>query len=137
MSETAQVTKPIPEPDESSEPFWQATLEGKLLLMKCTDCGAHRLPSRQHCDECLSTAFEWAEASGKGTVRSWGRMHQLYHPGFKDEIPYTLAMVELAEGPRLPTNIVELNGREPTVDMPVELTWERYDDVAIPKFRPA
>jgi uncharacterized protein len=106
------------------------------LLMECTHCGAVRLPSRQHCNNCLSPEFRWKEASGKGSVRSFGKMHQLYHPAFKDEIPYTVAIVELEEGPRLPTNIVDLEGHEVAVGMPVELKWERHDDVALPKFRP-
>jgi uncharacterized protein len=135
MTEATTAPKPIPEPDETSEPFWKATLEGKLLLMKCSDCGGFRLPSRQHCDRCLSAKFEWTPASGRGTVRSFGRMHQVYHPAFAEEVPYTLAIVELEEGPRLPTNIVDLDGREVRVDMPVELTWERHEDVALPKFR--
>lgn len=137
MSETDTPSKPIPEPDESSRPFWEGTLEGKFLLMKCDDCGTVRLPSRQHCDTCLSTAVSWVEASGRGTVRSVGRMHQRYHPGFEADLPYTIATVELEEGPRLPTNIVELEGRDVGIGMPVELTWERHEDVALPKFRPA
>ncbi len=136
MSETTEVPKPIPEPDDESRPFWEGTLEGKLLLMKCSDCGEFRIPSRQHCDNCLSDNYTWAESSGRGVVRSLGVMHQKYHPAFEPEIPYTLAMVELEEGPRMPTNIVELNGREVQVGMPVEVTWERHEDVAVPKFRP-
>lgn len=137
MTEATKVEKPIPEPDASSAPFWEGTLEGKLMLMECGNCGHIRLPSREHCDRCLSTDTRWIEASGRGVVRSFGRMHQLYHPAFKDELPYPLAVVELEEGPRLPTNIVELDDQELRVDMPVQVVWERHEDVALPKFRPA
>jgi hypothetical protein len=64
-------------------------------------------------------------------------MHQRYHPGFADEMPYTIAIVELEEGPRLPTNIVNTGGREVRVGMPVVVEWEKHEDVALPKFRPA
>src|SRR5690606_28166194 len=66
MPEATKPEKPIPVPDASSAPFWEATLEGKLLLMECGDCGHVRLPSREHCDRCLSTNTRWIEASGRG-----------------------------------------------------------------------
>jgi hypothetical protein len=128
--------KPIPEPDESSAPFWEGSLKGELRLMRCSVCNTVRLPSRKHCDQCLSDEYEWVVASGKGTLRTFGIMHQRYHPGFADELPYVVAIVELEEGPRLPTNLVEMGDRDPTVGMPLEITWDKYDDVALPKFRP-
>jgi hypothetical protein len=131
------VTKPIPEPDEASAPFWEGSLRGELRLMKCKRCGIARLPSRKHCDDCLSEEFDWIAASGRGTLRTFGVMHQRYHPGFAEELPYVVAIVELEEGPRLPTNLVELANVEPYVGMPLRVAWERYDDVALPKFKPA
>lgn len=136
MSDEA-IQKPIPEADEESAPFFDGAMQGKLMLMRCNACDAWRLPSRTHCDRCLSAEYRWEEASGRGVVRSFGVMHQLYHKGFEQEIPYTLATVELNEGPRLPTNLVELNGKQAEVGMPVEVTWEKHEDVALPKFRPA
>src|SRR6476619_5848789 len=107
MSDNSQpIGKPMPLPDEESEPFYQGAMEGKLMLMRCLSCQAPRLPSRQHCDVCLSDQYEWFQASGRGTVRTFGIMHQRYHPGFFDEIPYNFAVVELEEGPRIPSNIV-------------------------------
>lgn len=137
MSEPTEAQKPLPEPDEESKPFWDAAMDGRLVLMKCGDCGTWRLPSRQHCDNCLSTKYTWEEASGKGVVRTFGVMHQLYHPGFAAEIPYTLAIVELDEGPRLPTNIVGAKKEDVRVGMPVKVTFEKHEDVALPKFTPA
>lgn len=137
MADAPTISKPIPEPDEDSRPFWEAGMQHKLMLMRCSDCGAHRLPSRAHCDRCLSTEFEWKEASGKGTVRTFGVMHQLYHQGFAQEIPYTVAVVELEEGPRIHTNIINAGNRPVTVDMPVTIAWEDHEDVSLPKFTPA
>jgi hypothetical protein len=129
-------SKPIPEPDDVSAPFWEGSLAGKLRLMRCSACGTARLPSRQHCDSCLSDAYEWIDASGAGKIRTFGVMHQKYHPGFFDELPYTVAIVELDEGPRLPTNIVGLGDRKAVIGMRVMVDWERHEDVALPKFRP-
>jgi hypothetical protein len=128
-------SKPAPEPDDASRPFFEGALEGKLMLMRCDDCGAWRLPSRAHCDVCLSERFSWRQSSGRGVVRTFGIMHQRYHPGF--DYPYNLATVDLDEGPRIVTNIVELGDAELRVGLPVVVTWERLEDVALPKFRPA
>ena len=129
------ISKPLPEADETSVPFFQGAMEGRLMLMKCSDCGAFRIPSRHHCDECLSPNFTWEQASGRGTVRTFGIMHQRYHPGF--QTPYNVTIVELEEGPRITTNIVGISNDAIRVDMPVVLEWERHEDVALPKFRPA
>ncbi|HMO96301.1 MAG TPA: OB-fold domain-containing protein [Tepidiformaceae bacterium] len=128
-------SKPVPEADELSRPFFEGGLDGRLMLMKCTQCGTWRLPSRQHCDACLSDAYTWEQASGRGTIRTFGVMHQKYHPGF--ETPYNVTIVELAEGPRLPTNIVGISNEDIRAGMDVVVDFERYDDVALPKFRPA
>jgi len=137
MTEHATIPKPIPEPDDASRPFFDGAMAGKLLLMKCGACGAVRLPSRQHCDRCLSTNVSWVAASGRGTVRTFGIMHQRYHPAFADDIPYNVTVVELEEGPRLPTNLVGLPNDEIRVGMEVVVDWERHEDVTLPKFRPA
>jgi len=134
VTEQTTIPRPLPEADESSRPFFDGAMEGRLMLMRCSDCGAWRLPARQHCDACLSENYTWEQASGRGTVRTFGIMHQRYHPGF--ETPYNVTIVELEEGPRLPTNIVGAEGEDIRVGMPVVVQFERHDDVALPKFRP-
>jgi uncharacterized protein len=138
MPETATAPqKPIPVADEASEPFFQGAMEGRLMIMRCTSCGTARIPSRTHCDNCLSPDFTWEQASGRGKVHTFAIMHQKYHPAFFDELPYNLAMVELDEGPRLSTNIVGAKNADIRVGMSVVVDFEKYDDVALPKFRPA
>ena len=129
------IPKPLPEPDAASAPFYEGAMDGRLMLMRCSACGTWRLPSRQHCDSCLSTEFTWEQASGRGTLRTFGVMHQRYHPGFAT--PYNVAIVELEEGPRITTNITRVPNDELRVDMAVVVEFERHEDVALPKFRPA
>jgi uncharacterized OB-fold protein len=112
-------------------------MAGKLMIMRCGNCGTARIPSRSHCDNCLSGDFTWEEASGRGTVHTFAVMHQKYHPAFFPELPYNLAVVELEEGPRISTNLVDVRNEDIRVGMPVKVAFERYDDVALPKFRPA
>jgi len=137
MSDQPAISKPLPEPDDASRPFWDGAAAGRLMLMRCNACGTWRLPSRMHCDRCLSTDSRWEQASGRGTVRTFGIMHQRYHPGFANDIPYNVTIVELEEGPRLPTNVVGVSNADIQIGMKVVVDWERHEDVTLPKFRPA
>ena len=75
--------------------------------------------------------------SGRGTVYSFAVVHRVYHPGFADSVPYLVAVVELEEGPRLPTTIVGTPIDDVQCDLPVEVVFEDVtDDVALPTFRP-
>lgn len=130
------VPKPIPMPDEASQPFFDGAREGHLMLMKCGRCAHVRLPSRAHCDNCLSTEVEWVRASGRAVLHTFGVMHQRYHPAFVAEIPYDVSIVELEEGPHMVTNIVDTANEDLRVGMPLEVVFEQHEDVAIPKFRP-
>jgi uncharacterized OB-fold protein len=77
------------------------------------------------------------QASGRGTLRTFGVMHQKYHPAFAPELPYNLAIVELEEGPRIVTNVIGAANEELRVGMPLVVEFERHADSAVPKFRPA
>jgi len=135
---TTDYARPIPGPDEESQPYFDGAREGRLMLMRCDGCGAWRFPARDRCDMCWSTATSWAQASGKGTVYTFGIMHQLYHPGFKDHLPYNVAVIELEEGPRMFANIVGCANEAIRVGMPVEVTFEQLTpEVSLPRFRPA
>ena len=128
---------PIPVADEASEPFYAGAKEGRLMLVRCSQCGRHRLPGRERCADCWSTDSEWAQASGRGTLYSFGIMHQQYDPAFADVIPYNYATVELEEGPRLVTNIVDCPNGELRVDMAVEAVFDAVsDETTLIRFRP-
>ena len=133
-----EYTRPIPVADEASKPFFDGANEGKLMLVKCSQCGTHRLPGRERCLDCWSTEFEWAQASGKGKLYTYGIMHQKYHPAFAEETPYNYALVELDEGPRLVTNIVDCEQDDLKTDMGVEAVFDHVsDEDTLIRFRPA
>ena len=128
---------PIPVAAEASAPFYAGAKEGRLMLVRCSQCGRHRLPGRERCADCWSTDSEWAQASGRGTLYSFGIMHQQYDPAFADVIPYNYATVELEEGPRLVTNIVDCPNDELRVDMPLEAVFDAVsDETTLIRFRP-
>jgi hypothetical protein len=129
--------KPLPQITPEMAPFWEAARRHQLVVQRCRGCGAHRFPARDICSRCLSRDAEWAPVSGRGKVFSYAVMHQVYHPGFADEVPYAVVQVELEEGGRMLTNVVGCAPADLTVGMPVEVVFEdRTPDVTLPKFRP-
>lgn len=128
-------TKPLPVPSAESKPFWEGCHRHELLVQRCQKCHKHWFPPSALCPECLSTEWEWAKVSGKGKVFSFVVYHRLYHPGFKDEVPYTVALIELEEGPRMLSNVVG-DVKAVKCDMPVEVFFEdATEEVSLPKFR--
>ena len=90
------------------------------------------------CSECTSDAYDWKPVSGKGRVFSFVIYHRAYHPGFQDEIPYVVGVIELDEGARMLSNVIGCKPEEVRCDMPVEVAFEDItDEMSLPKFRPA
>jgi uncharacterized OB-fold protein len=132
----AAVDKPLPQITPEMAPFWEAARRHQLVVQRCRGCGAHRFPARDLCSRCLSREAEWVQVSGRGKVFSYAVMHQVYHPGFADEVPYAVVQVELEEGGRILTNVVGCSPPELAVDLPVEVVFEdRTPEVTLPKFR--
>jgi uncharacterized OB-fold protein len=134
---TDTYTKPLPEADEESGEFYEGARRHELMLMRCRSCGAWRLPSRPRCPDCLSTETEWSKASGRGTLYSFGIMHQKF-AGFADDVPYNYAVVELEEGPRIVSNVVGVPNEDLRVDMPVVAYFDDVsEDTTLVRFTPS
>ena len=129
---------PLPVPDEQSKPFFEGAKRHELVLQRCRSCGALLWPVKLRCDACLNIDIEWAKVSGKGKLHTFAIMHQVFHPGFADKVPYNIVVVELDEGLRVTTNVVGCPNSELRLDMPLEVTFEDLsEEVTIPMFRPA
>jgi len=138
MADTKPYKKPLPRIDEESRGYFEALTRHELYVQRCRSCGTKRFYPRAVCPVCLSDATEWLRASGRGTVYSFTVTHQNQAPGFRDELPYVLAIVELAEGLRLMTNIVGCPPDAVHIGMPVEVVFEDVTpEVTLPKFKPA
>ena len=136
-----KITKPMPIPDTASQRFFDGAKEGKLMIQRCTDCGGSRFVARARCDVCRSPNYEWIEASGRAVIVSFAVMHQRYHAGFYDELPYPLAVVELAEGPRLITSLVGVEEVALKAGLPLKAVYETVygeegEEIVLPKFTP-
>jgi len=89
--------RPLPHPDRDSAPFWRALREGELRLQRCDGCGCLRFPPRAVCNRCASFEAQWVALSGRGTVASWVRTHQVFAPAYREAVPYWNVQVTLAE----------------------------------------
>jgi uncharacterized OB-fold protein len=129
---------PLPETDALSAPYWQALQEGHLTFQQCSACERSWLPARSECPHCLSPSWRWERAGGRARLISWVVYHVAFHPAFKDRLPYIVAVVELAEGPRLISNIGGGNGDPETlhIDQPLKLVIDDEHGVALPRFTP-
>jgi uncharacterized OB-fold protein len=130
--------KPLPIINEDNTPYWGYAREHQLRMQKCANCGYIRFPVSIVCPRCHSLEMEWTKLSGRGKVYSYIIYHQAYHPAYKDDIPYVVAIIQLDEGPRMESNITDCRLEDLRVGMPVELYFDDVtEDVSLPKFRPA
>jgi uncharacterized protein len=131
-------SRPVPEFDDVTTPFWEAAARHELVLQFCSSCGAVRHPPRPVCPACLSWDSEWRPASGRGTVWSWVVAHPPVLPAFAEKAPFNVAVVELEEGVRMVGNLLDVANDEIHEGMAVEVAWEDVEDgVTLPQWRPA
>jgi uncharacterized OB-fold protein len=108
------------------------------MIQRCSNCRSHIFYPRYNCPQCGSRGLEWVQASGRGKVYTYTVARRPTHPAFADRVPYVIAIVELEEGPRLTTNIVDCDPNAVRIDMPVEVTFEDVnEEISLPVFRPA
>lgn len=132
------VRKPLPVSTEWSRPFWEGARQHKLLLKKCARCGHIDHPPYLFCTECMAEEHEWIEASGKGTLYSYAVNTFGVPFPFWDDMPYVLAIIDLDEGPRVISNIVECDLERLENQMKLEVVFDDVSpEVTLPKWKPA
>jgi len=126
--------RPAPRADPESEAYWSATLEGRLVVQRCTGCGHHQLYARAHCLRCRGPV-DWVPATGRGTIYSYTVIRQNFSRSFKHLLPYVVALVDLEEGPRLMTNVVGCEPGDVRIGSAVRVRFEPVsDEAALPLF---
>jgi uncharacterized protein len=121
--------RPAPVPDHDSAVYWQGLHDGKLLIQKCQDCNEFQLYPRDRCLACRGPVA-FVEATGRGTIYSFTVIRQNYSRPFRDWIPYVVALVDLEEGPRLMTNLIDCDPDALQVGMAVQASFDAVSDVA-------
>ena len=132
--------KPLPTPSAVSRPFWEAAKEHRLVYQRCRVCGTRVFYPRDVCPgpECFGVGtLEWVESSGKGWVYAHTICYQAAHPAFADDVPYVLAIVELDEGWRMNSNVINVAPEDVRIGMRVEVVWDDVTpEFTLPKFQP-
>jgi uncharacterized protein len=135
-----EYTKPLPRPlnPELSRPFWDAAKRHELVMPRCRTCDHLFFYPRSECPRCLSTNLGWMKVSGRGRLHTYTVVYQPANAAFRDAAPHIYAVVQLDEGPRMVSNVVQCSVADVQVDMPLEAV---FDDVTpewtLVKFRPA
>lgn len=128
---------PVPVISPETEEFWAATAKGKLLLRHCNRCDNIIWYPRYLCPICSSFDTSWSEASGSGIVYSFTVVHRSTADGFREATPYIIAYVELTEGPRVMTNIVDCESDIVKIGMPVQIVFhDTGKGSALYRFKP-
>ena len=130
-------TLPQPEITDLTRPFWERLKQGFLSFQRCTACGHAWLPAREQCPQCLGDASTREDATGGARLISWVVYRTAFHPAFEARLPYTVAVVELDEGPRLISNVVGIEDHEALkIDQRLRLTVEKEGATSVPRFTP-
>jgi uncharacterized OB-fold protein len=133
----------LPDVDAFTRTYWDAAAEGVLLLRRCAACGRPHHYPREFCPYCWSEDVAWERACGRATLYTWSVVHRNDLPPFGQRTPYVAAVVDLDEGPRMMTEVVECDvppgakaGVGLRVGMGLEVVFEDVKGFVVPKFKP-
>jgi len=133
-----EYAKPLPSPSPVSQPFWDGLGRGELRVQRCDSCAEYVFCPRPYCPACLSERLTWVAPAGTGRVYSYPVVRRAMNPAFTEDVPYTYAIVELDEGPRVMTNMVGCPPEAVRVDMPVKAVYDRVTpEHTLLRFQPA
>ena len=131
---------PLPVKQPESDFYWEKAQAHELWLRRCNACEHAYFYPRDFCPDCGSRDVSWVQASGRGTLHTFAIVHRAPVPAFSDRVPFVVAMVDLEEGGRIPTNLVDVepDPEHISVGMAVEVAFEDLtDEITLPVFRPA
>lgn len=129
-----QLARPRPVITPESAPFWQSAHEHRLKLPMCTLCSRYFFPPSQFCPKCWSDSIVWSPVRGTGTILTYVTFRRLYEPSFAGLVPYSTAVIELDEGPRLLSRVTGV--LDASVGARVAVIYEDLDDATtLPLFQ--
>ena len=132
------VPKPLPVLEGFTKAFYAGCARGELLFQVCGGCNRWRHVPRELCAECGSWEWDWKASSGRGRVFTWTVIARALHPAFADAVPLAAGVVELEEGVRLLSHVIDCAPDALEMEMPVEVVFEAAsDEVTLPLFRRA
>ena len=126
----------VPQIDAETRPFWDAAREHRLLVRSCTSCGRPHYYPRPFCPFCWNGRVEWVEASGRATLYTYSVVHANDLPPWPERVPYIAAVVDLAEGPRMMTELVGCQPEQAVIGMDLRVAFRDDGEFTAPVFRP-
>ena len=123
---------PKPVPDADTQPFWDAAAEQRLVVQRCGSCDRWIWQPRPLCPACHLPDPQWIEVTGDGVVTSWTVVHPPVLPAWADDVPFTILLVELAEGVRMIGRLVDAQPSVLAIGSPVILRWRTEQGVDYP-----
>ena len=139
MSTTSEslAGRALPMPDNVSRHYWSAAARGELVIQRCRSCGKYQFYPRSLCLSCAGEP-EWVQATGRGTLHTYTIIRQNRTPPFAGLVPYAVAIVELEEGVRMMSNVIDCPVEELYIGMPLEVVLVAVDEaIGLPFWRPA
>lgn len=131
-----EMSRPLPVATPTTEPFWDGVRNHKILLQQCNDCTKWVFYPRTNCPHCLSNQLTWREVPGNATIYSFTVARRPTAPHFADEIPQLIAVVELAQGVRMNTNIVNAEPADLQVGLALKPIFKTIKDATLLCFEP-
>jgi uncharacterized protein len=129
--------KLIPVSTAETEAFWAGCKQGELQFQRCGACAHYQFPPQTFCRHCAGDNLRWVTVSGRGKVLSYTIVHWSPNPAYAADAPYSLALIQLDEGPRMLTNIVGCPPGEVRIGMAVAVVFEQCSpNIMLPKFKP-
>ncbi len=132
----SEPSRPLPALEGFAGEFYGWCKRRELRFQRCTACGAWRHVPREMCAGCGAFDWEWARSGGRGTVFTWTTVVRALHPALAAETPYAAVVIEMEEGVRILSRVVDTPPDRLEVGMPVEVVFEDVTpEVTLPRFR--
>jgi len=130
------VKLPIPDVDDVNRLYFEGTASGELRIRRCRSCGTAFRFAHAWCPECWSQDLDFEVTSGRGTIETFTTVHQAPYEALEDRLPYVIALIQLDEGVRMMSNVVNCPVEEVYIGMKVGVVFEQRGPVALPMFEP-
>lgn len=126
-------------PDQYSQEYWDRVAKGELAFQRCASCKTFRHPPGPMCPNCASFEVEWHAVEGRGTIYSWEIVTLALNDALADYVPFNIVLVEFADAPgvRLVTNCIDAEDEELSIGMPVEVVYQKYSKLTLPRVKKA
>jgi uncharacterized protein len=132
------MSPPLPTPDPVTQPFWDSLKAHAIKLQHCAACDMFVYYPRAVCPTCLSTELVWMDVSGRGVIHAFTIPHRHPNPAFSERAPYVVVLVELQEGVRMLSNLVDVEpvAEQVPIGAPVEIVYDDVNEtITLPCFR--